>query len=722
MGRPRLPLVLLVLSLPSLLAGCRRPGASRPNVLLVTIDTLRADRVGCYGFPLARTPALDRLAAEGVRCTDVAAVAPITAVSHSSILTGLLPPAHGVRDNGTYTLGPDAVTLAERLRAAGWATHAIVSAVVLDRRYGLDQGFEAYDDDLWNEDAPKLFMIRDRPARKTADRFLAWLDSWQKEQPRRPFFAWVHLFDPHQPYRPEQIDRPLAPTLYDAEIATADRAVGRMVERLRAEGLLDDTLVVVTADHGESLGDHGEATHAVFVYDSTIRVPLLLRYPRLLRSGKTYTGPVSGVDLVPTVLAALGLPGGETTQGQDLLPFLRGEKPSPKGRVRYSESLLSEVGFGMAPLHAVRRDGLLYVRAPRAELYDTAKDPGQLTNLYDGERRRAALLDDALTGVMNDSAQHAVKAGLAPMSRETLESLRSLGYLAPASEAKSLSGMDPKDGLPFHRALENARHAMQAKKWEPAERLLRQILARLPANVSARNVLALSLLRQGRLAEAREEYARSLADDPNQARVLAMLGTIALIEGDLPGAEKAFRSALEMAPAFVEAAANLGFVAQLRGRPDEARSWYAKVAALDPGFPRGNRLSGDLWFERGEYGKALADYRKVLEARPDDFDSLLQAGSCQRRLGDVDGAAASFRRAGAARPDSWMPGYDLACLEAAGGRPAEALALLERELPGKAGVDLGLIRSDPDLEAVRRLPGFAALLARLGPADGDDAS
>ncbi len=214
----------------------RAPEPVRPNVLIVTIDTLRADRVGVYGSTTARTPTLDRLAAEGLRAADAIAQAPITMPSHASLFTGLYPPAHGVRDNGTAALGNGVVTLAQRLDGAGYTTHAFVSAVVLSRLYGLDAGFASYDDDLWAEDAPRMFMIRERPARRTADRFLEWFERW-KTDPKAgrgtPFFAWVHFFDPHQPLEPELEDRVGAASLYDAEVTGADRATGRVIDALR---------------------------------------------------------------------------------------------------------------------------------------------------------------------------------------------------------------------------------------------------------------------------------------------------------------------------------------------------------------------------------------------------------------------------------------------------------------------------------------------------------
>lgn len=702
---------------------CR--GRSRPNVLLVTIDTLRADHLGCYGFRLARTPNIDRLAAEGVRCANAVSAAPITMPSHSTILTGLYPPAHGVRDNGVYALADDVVTLPERLKAKGYATQAFVSAVVLSRRYNLTQGFDGYDDDLWAEDAPKMFMIRDRPAERTAEKFVAWLDNWQKESGRRPFFAWVHFFDPHQPYSPPAQDRALSPTLYDAEIAAADRGVGRLVEALRARGILDDTLVVFTADHGESLGEHQEKTHAIFIYDATVHVPLVWRYPRVMPTGRVYPGPVRTVDIVPTILGILGLPGGGETQGQDLLPALRGTVPPPE-LPQYSESLLSELGFGMAPLHGVRWDGYKWIRAPKPELYDLRNDPKELHNLYPGDERRGRLLDAELQRILDESEKRATKAKENPMTRETQEMLQALGYLAPGAERRGVSGMDPKDGIKVYNKLEDARHLAQRKKWEEAARMLGEILDELPGHVSARNVLALCRLRQGRLEEAKDQYLRSLATDPNQFRVHAMLGTVALMQGRLDEADKQYHTALAANSGFVEAMANLGFIASLRNDDKTAEQWYQKAIAADPGFPLARRRFGDLHYEAGRYEDALGFYEKALEVSPNDFRAAIQAGNSARRLSDPARAESFFRRAASMRPDSWIPPYNLACLFAVGGRSKEALDALD----GAVSKGLNrprLLAGDPDLASLRSAPAFRQLADRVRSTarkhpDADEAS
>ncbi|HYL05053.1 MAG TPA: sulfatase-like hydrolase/transferase [Thermoanaerobaculia bacterium] len=707
LGLPAAAAAALWLAAALALAGCGR--RHQPNLLVVTLDTTRADHLGCYGFSLARTPAIDRLAAEGVRCSDAITAAPITLPSHATIMTGLYPPAHGVRDNGTYALGADAVTLAERLHRAGYRTQAIVSALVLNRRYNLGQGFDGYDDDLWSEDRPRLFLIRSRPGPKTAARAVRWLAEWSRERPRRPFFLWIHLFDAHQPYTAPVAERVLSPSVYDAEIAVLDQAVARVLDELRRQGALDDTLVVLTADHGESLGEHGEKTHALFIYDATVRVPLVLRYPRRLPRGEVYAGPVRTVDIVPTVLAALGLPGGGETQGRDLLPALRGEVPPPD-LPQYCESLLSQVGFGMSPLYGVRHAGWKWIRAPRPEVYDLHGDPHELANLYPREARRGSSLDRELAAILDDSRRRALAPQKSVMDGETARSLRALGYLAPAAERAAMNGLDPKDGLPLYAKLEQARHLEQRKQWAEAERVLREVVAEVPKNVSALGILAVALLRQGDLAGAREQYLRILAIDPKQSRVYVMLAAISMLEGDLDGAERDYRQALAITPGFVEAMSNLGMIAALRDDDAEAERWYRRAMAADPSFPLAYRRLADLHYERGDFAGALELYRKALAERADDFAAAVQAGNSARRTGKPAMAAEYFTRAAHDRPASWVPIYNLACLKAVSGDPQGALALLASMRGFRRPA---VLENDRDLAAVRSLPGYDAVLQRI---------
>lgn len=691
--------------------GCGKE-APRPNVLIITVDTVRADHVGCYGFGLAHTPAMDRLAAEGVRCSDAATAAPITLPAHSSILTGLYPPAHGVRDNGNYALGPEAVTLAERLSTAGYRTGAFVSAAVLARRYGLDQGFGVYDDDLWSEDEPELFMIRERPAGRTVDHVLTWLANWRAQEHAPPFFLWVHLFDAHQPYRSPSTDLALlVPTPYDAAIAEADRGIGRLLAWLGDAGALDGTLVVLTADHGESLGEHGEATHGVFIYDATIRVPLIWRFPGVLPAGATYAGPVRHIDIVPTVLGMLGLPGAESTQGTDLTGALQG-RVAPPDLVQYSEARLAEEGFGMAPLFGVRHDGFKWIRAPRPELYDLRHDPRELANLLPAQASPATKLETRLEAILAESGARALTARTRTIDRETEEMLRALGYLTSPEDRAGMGGRDPKDGMALYAKLQAARQLAQAGEWDRCRALLADVLREAPENVTARNVLAFVAVRQGDHDEAERQYLASLAEQPRQHRVLGALGVLAIRRGDFDVAEARFRQALELAPTFVEAMSNLGWIEATRGHPAGAQEWYEKAIAIDPTYPHVYRRLADLFYDQRDWPDALDYYRRVLAVVPAYFEVLIQAGNAARFLEDRAGARAYYEQAARARPDSWIPAYNLACLSALDEDAVGAFARLHQ------AIDLGFaapgfLQQNEDFAALRARPEWREIVAQV---------
>jgi arylsulfatase A-like enzyme/Tfp pilus assembly protein PilF len=720
-----LPRVLALLILLAMI-GCERP-PEHPNVIIVTFDTTRADHLGTYGMSLAHTPTIDRLAAEGVRFDNAIAAAPITAVSHSTIMTGLLPPAHGVRDNGSFALGDDAVTLAERFKAAGYETCAYVSAIVLNRRYKLDQGFDVYDDDLWGEKEPKLFMIRERPAAETIDRALDWFGKRAEQAQKKPFFLWVHLFDPHEPHHPPAWARAISPTSYDAAIAYADRELGRLVEALRASGELDRTVFVFTADHGESLGEHGEKTHAIFVYRATTRVPLIVRYPPLFPQGKPYPGPVRNVDIAATVLDLAHLPGAEQTQGVDLTPLARGDVPVAE-LPQYSESKLAELGFGMAPLFSLRKGGYTFIRAPKPELYDLAADPGETHNLYGDPayQTRADALYVELEKSLQDSAKHAIATQSNPMSKETMQALQSLGYLQGAEDRASAGGIDPKDGIALYSKLESARHLAQQRKWVHAERELKDILKQTPRHFSARSVLALVEFKRGHLEDARAQYLELLAQDPKQFRLYGMLGQISLMQGNYDEAERYNQEALKVAPQFVEAMGQLGLVAMVRGDQAAAQQWYDQALKIDPGFPTLHRRLGDLYFERGEYDAALKEYQEAYTRQAKDFRSLLQAGASARRAGQPEAAEKLLLKAVTLRPKSWIPRYNLACLQAERGQADAALQSLEESI-GHGMVYAKLMNEDNDWDALRADPRFKNLLKKVekidaahSPKEGDE--
>jgi arylsulfatase A-like enzyme/predicted TPR repeat methyltransferase len=686
------------------------PGSAArpPDILLITLDTTRQDRIGAYGFGLARTPTIDRLAREGARFDDHATVAPITLPAHISILTGLTPASHGVRDNGAYALSDEVTTLAEHLSAQGYDTAAFVSAVVLDQRYNLDQGFDTYDDDLWAEDAPATFFIRDRPARRTTDRVLAWMQERAASSDPDPAFAWVHYFDPHQPY---EVDVEAAgdvftlPSAYDAELAAVDTAIGRLVAALESRGQLDQTLLVVTADHGESLGDHGEKTHAVFIYDATIKVPLVLRYPPAVPAGRVVAEGTSAVDLAPTLLGLAGLPPLPPTDGLDLSESLRAGTAVPS-HPAVIESLLSERGFGMAPLVGLRQDGVKYIRAPRPERYDLRADPGELKNLHEADPAPSASLETRLGTLLAASAARGIHSTANPMDGATREMLLAMGYLAPDTERQDVHGLDPKDGMPLLLQLEQARHAIRAGQHDHARAALRSLVERAPRNVTAWNLLGYSFAREQRDAEALDAYARALAIDPRQHRTLGHMGALHLRQQEHAQARALFLRALEITPGYVEAMVSLSVLESAAGDDAAAETWAQRALDADPRFARAHARLAELRFREGQWAEARAHYEAVLQTTPTHFTSRVQAGLSARSMGDLAAARAHLAAAAELRPDSWVPPYNQACLEAAEGDLPSAMAALQRA--AARGLDRpSLLASDPDLAPLRAQPDFA---------------
>ncbi|MEM7354824.1 MAG: sulfatase, partial [Acidobacteriota bacterium] len=405
------------------------PGlAERLNLLLITLDTLRADRLGSYGYSAAQTPHLDALAARGLRFEQATTVMPLTLPAHASLMTGTFPAYHGVRDNGGFYLGEEAQTLAETLVAEGYRTGGFVGAFVLDSRWGIAQGFEHFFDDFdlteFN-DAPGMDAIQ-RPGNVVVDQALDWLTSSPTDD---PFFAWVHLYDPHTPYEAPEPYRSRFPATrsgaYDAEIAATDAHVGRLFEALKAAGTLRNTVVVVASDHGEMLGEHGEVTHGFFIYEAAVRIPLMIAGPAV--PARVIDEPVRLVDILPTMLGLLGIEAPAEVQGADLMPLARGERLR---LVAHSESWFPRYHYGWSELQSIRDGRYKFIGAPRRELYDLDNDPQELDNLASREADRADRLEEALQRLLAEvTAAEGTQQGPQAVDPETADRLRALGYL-----------------------------------------------------------------------------------------------------------------------------------------------------------------------------------------------------------------------------------------------------------------------------------------------------
>ncbi|MGD8827029.1 MAG: sulfatase-like hydrolase/transferase [Myxococcales bacterium] len=705
--------LILVLSSFCLL-GCSR--SRTPDIVLITVDTLRADRVGCYGYEPARTPSMDRLASEGVRVEHAIAPAPLTLPSHTSILTGLEPPAHGVRDNGTFRVPDAAQTLAERLKAEGYQTQAFVSSEVLHRRFNLNQGFDGYDDDLWNSDPAADFMMRQRSGERTMDRVLEWLGERSSSSgSASPFFLWVHLFDPHEPYDPPEMDAKLSPTPYDGEIASADRQIGRLLEALDQADRLDDTIVVLTSDHGESLGEHEEGTHSIFIYESTVRVPLIFRYPRKLPANEVYRGSARSTDIMPTILGLAGK-GTEGTQGTNLSKALAKGQPDSMPLL-YSESLHPELVFGMAPLEGVRRGKWTYIRAPRPELYDREADPDELRNLLEAEasdsaKAQALELDALLTKILEQSKDFGLSAEVRPLDEETVKMLQALGYMETSEASDDLKGMDPKDGLRIFDDVNRAVALTQGNDCAAAAKILTSVLEQLPTHVRARNAMAKCEVRMGNPKAARDNYLASLAYQPRQPQVLLQLGRLELAQGHTKKAREYFSKALQLMPESVEAMMLMGYIEFSEGQPAKATRWYSRAIAADPERPDAYVQQGDLYFRKQKFGEARVWYEKALAVAPQSYGPSLQAGLCCLSLGDWSAANAHLSRAKELNPNRWQPLYGLACIQAHKGDVNAAFGLLE-DAVNKGFADGDRIRRDQCLAPLSDDPRFARLLGRL---------
>jgi len=551
------------------------------HLLLVTIDTLRADRVGAYGYALARTPHLDALAARGLTATQAFATAPVTLPSHASLLTGRYPPAHGARHNGV-AMGQGLPTLATVLKGAGFATAAFVSAFPLDRRFGLAAGFDVYGD-RWARAADGR-PADERVGQLTVDEALA----WRRTTGDARTFLWVHLFEPHAPYGDVASGRPIADR-YDDEVAEADRQVGRLLDGLGAARA--ETLVVVTADHGEAFGEHGEIGHSLFVYDTTLRVPLIIEGPRARRG--VMDDVVSLVDVAPTLLDWLGV-ASPAMDGRAMAARGTRPEPRPASRVIYAETQAPFEDFGWSPLRAVRDGGLKYILAPTPELYDLAADAGETTNLAASRQAEAARLKAAIATVTAARAP-APAAAVTPGDRRRLQSL---GYLGGTGPRGNQPLADPKD---------------------------RRALAARLAEVTS-----------GELTGARLESALTaiLAEDPGNPQAALRLGYARANRGDCGGALPHFRQAI--AAGMPTADAHLGLAACLSaaGRVAEALRVLEEGAAAEPGNPVVLANQGLLRAEGSTPGSAVPYLEQALAIDPDLHQARFTLARVHARSGN----------------------------------------------------------------------------------------
>ncbi|MEA2162616.1 MAG: choline-sulfatase [Thermoanaerobaculia bacterium] len=635
----------------ALAAAACRESAPPPNVLLITLDTFRADRIG------SNTPALASLAHDGAQFDAADSPVPLTLPAHASLLSALLPLHHGLRNNGVGSFPSSRETLATTFARAGYRTGAFVGSFILDHRFGLDRGFDRYDDEIARDasDASGTFEA-ERRGSEVVDRAVSWL----RQSDTRPFFAWIHLYDAHAPYAPPAP----YPQTYDGEIAYIDAQVARLLASIDRR----TTIIAVVGDHGESLGAHGELTHGLLLYELTLHVPMIVSAPSL--APQKVRTPVSTIDLAPTIASLAGIAFGKT-DGRDLAADLRaGHEPQPEeiyAETRYPAT------FGWSDLASLRKSATKLIAAPAPELYDLDNDPAEMVNVLTTQRRQYR----DLTTRLDQLRATAVASAPTGADAETRAKLASLGYVAP-SNGDHPTARDPKTVVGLFRTFEdatamiNAGHARQALsaleqlvRDDPANHVFRETLARAlrqtgdrqraialdreavalaPADADAWYNLAVALQENGNSREAQIALAEAEKRDPGRSEIHNIRGSALAERGDLAGAEQEFRATIAADPRNGRAYNNLGNVLRAMGRDSEAAEAYGKAIELAPRYADPRNGLGALLVAGGKAREALPYFDAALELAPDFYEAQLNRAIALQVSGDVAAAGAELRR------------------------------------------------------------------------------
>lgn len=712
---------------------------SRPtpvrHVILISVDTLRADHLSCYGYRRLETPHIDRLARDGVLFENAATVTPLTLPAHASMLTGRTPLHHGVIDNFGFVLEAGEETLAELLQEAGFATGGFVGSFVLDARTGIGQGFDTYFDRF---EAPLGRRTSLESSQRPGDQVLAPALEWIGRRRDAPFFAFIHFFDPHTPYAPPEPyrnpSRNGTVALYDGEIAFVDDLVGELIAKLEEWELYEDALILVVGDHGEALGDHGESTHGFFVYDETIRVPLIVNSPGARAAGRV-AAQVRTIDILPTILDMAGSESPPFVEGVSLRPFLETPK-ADLGLLAYIESHYTRLHFGLAPLRGVRNAHYKFIEAPRPELYDLKADPEETKNLFPQTPGEAKGLLSAFQRLIEGEGTRELAP--ATVDADTEQRLRALGYITTVDEPGVSSQQwrnlpDPKDRIELFNQLTSARVAIAAGETERARTSLRDLLDRDPEVITAYLMLGEALLQErqfdqavgafrealqrnrrspqaryglavahiglGELEEAARELDECLALDPRDERAAGELAEVRLQQGRPAEAERLARDILTDRPSS-SMRLLLAEALEDQGQTAEALSVLEQARSADPANALLHLNLGNLLLEAGRLEEAVSSYRRATDLAPGDARTQNALGNALARKGDKGEALAAFQEAVELDPSFAPAQNNLGITLASLGRPADARSAFQQA-----------IRSDPHYAEAYNNLGYLYLTA-----------
>ncbi len=648
------------------------------NFLLVTIDTLRPDRLSCYSQDFAKTPNIDKLATEGVLFTKAFAHTPTTLPSHVNILLGTTPLYHGVHDNANFIVGTEFLSLAEHLKVQGYATGAFVGAFPLDSRFGLTQGFDVYNDNYGSK-SDQEFSYVERRAEVVVTEALAWL-----EDQSQPWFLWVHCFDPHQRYDPpEPFRTQYKGHPYNGEVAYVDFALAKLFGHLERNNLYQNTLVILTGDHGESLGEHGESTHGYFAYNSTLSVPLIIRSPRSKR--RRIEQNVSHVDIFPTVCDFLSIDKPSHLHGISLLPAVEKGKKLPERSI-YFESLYPHYSRGWAPLSGYIEGSEKFIDSPIPEYYDLEKDSFELDNLADS--KDLVPCKKKLNQLLEQQSYRENRQGRQKMDRETAEKLRSLGYIASPqiTEKKTYTDQDDlKVLLPYQTKLQQAMGAYHSGRIEEGVALLQEIIAERKDFDLAYSYLATLYKEKNKYQEAVEVLREGYSNNPNNYKIIVTFGIFLTEAGQFDAAINILSKGLSLIDYDPELWNYLGVAYWRSGEFVSAEEAFLKALSLDKNYPIVLNNLGSLNLSRFGQSKnrdllhkAILNFKQALELDPDYASAHNGLGSAFAQAGNFDAAISSWEKAVELKPDYDFPLYNLGLAYLAKGNKTQALKYLTK--------------------------------------------
>jgi len=675
------------------LAGCQTARTQirkvpNPNVILISIDTCRADRLSCYGHPGKTTPNIDALAEQAVLFSEASSPVPMTLPAHASMLTGTIPPSNGVRHNDGYKLSAGDLTLAEILKERGYKTGAVISAFVLDSQFGLDQGFDFYDDVFEEKKENVHGGGVERRGEEVSRVAIRWLEENRDER----FFLFIHYYDPHLEYDPPSpYDSTYRDDPYTGEVAYADHCIGAFLDKLKDLGLFDSALILVTGDHAESLHEHDEADHGFFIYQSSLRVPLVIKFPGQ-KEPRRVNERVGLVDLAPTILGYLDAPIPDTMDGEDLTVFLAADAGRGKEwqSLYYCESI-EPTSYRCAPLQGVIDGDWKYIRTLKPELYNLAADPGEKTNLFESEPVEAARLDKELAAILETAERDLHGENQLTLGAESLARLENLGYIGSGAAGGRMEGEeyqeDAKDFIATLNETLRAKELDREGRFSEARAICQRILAQRPHLVSLHEALGSIAMHEGRMEEAASHfstYLQKISEGAKEGRqipafdvekALTNLAGVMLALGRLEEAAKQSEEALRLNPNSGLLHYNVGLVRHQQGRFDEAVERYEKALELDPNLDQARNALAAA--KAKEKGPSAASPPKI---DADSIEGLLMRAMQQFMAGKSEEALSLVETALKENPKELSPYPEMANALVRQGRPADAITLLSKVL------------------------------------------